>query len=234
MGHMKELTNANKILLRNRLIVGISIALFSLFTIGVEAQPDNKVIDIPVADGPVDIEYDPVHERMYVSDFLTPTLTVIDTITKTVIGSPINVSKNPGIGMGDTEYDPVNKRMYVTHFPYNVSVIDTTTNTVIGSPISVGDKPVETASNRIEYDPVNKRMYVSHSNLDSVPVIGNVSVIDTTTNTVIGSPISVRDGPKDIEYDPVNKRMYVTSHSNGTVTVIDTTTNTVEGHIPVG
>ena len=45
---MKESRKANKILLRNGLIVGISIALFSLFTIGVEAQPDNKVINIPV------------------------------------------------------------------------------------------------------------------------------------------------------------------------------------------
>ena len=45
---MKESTKANKILLVNELVVGISIFLFSLFTIGVEAQPDNKMIDIPV------------------------------------------------------------------------------------------------------------------------------------------------------------------------------------------
>ncbi len=38
-----------------------------------------------------------------------------------------------------------------------------------------------------------------------------VSVIDTTTNTVIGSQIPVGDGPDGIAYDPVNKRMYVTN-----------------------
>ena len=31
-----------------------------------------------------------------------------------------------------------------------------------------------------------------------------VSVIDTTTNTVIGSPINLTDGSTRIEYDPVN------------------------------
>jgi len=125
MGYMKESTKANKILLRNGLFVGISIALFSLFTIGVEAQPDNKVINIPVEDGPTFLAYDPVNKRMYVSVFSTPTVTVIDTTTKTVIGSPINVSENPGIGMGHIEYDPVNKRMYVASlFEATVSVIN--------------------------------------------------------------------------------------------------------------
>ena len=40
---------------------------------------------------------------------------------------------------------------------------------------------------------------------------GTVSVVDTTTNTVIGNPITVGDEPDDIAYDPVNKRMYVTN-----------------------
>jgi YVTN family beta-propeller protein len=38
-----------------------------------------------------------------------------------------------------------------------------------------------------------------------------VSVIDTTTNTLVGSPIKVGDQPTGIEYDPVNKKMYVAS-----------------------
>ena len=40
---------------------------------------------------------------------------------------------------------------------------------------------------------------------------GRVSVIDTTTNTVVGSPIKVGNQPAGIEYDPVNKKMYVVS-----------------------
>ena len=51
---MKGTTKTNKILLVNELVVGISIFLFSLFTIGVEAQPENKTIDIPVENGQPD------------------------------------------------------------------------------------------------------------------------------------------------------------------------------------
>ncbi len=39
----------------------------------------------------------------------------------------------------------------------------------------------------------------------------NVSVIDTTTNTVVDNPIQVGGKPTGIAYDPVNKRMYVTN-----------------------
>ena len=57
-------------------------------------------------------------------------------------------------------------------------------------------------------------------------VDGTVSVIDTTTNTVVGS-IRVGDGPSGIAYDPENKRMYVSNIRNDTVFVINTNTNKV-------
>jgi YVTN family beta-propeller protein len=44
-----------------------------------------------------------------------------------------------------------------------------------------------------------------------------VSVIDTITNTVIGTPIAVGDGPSGIAYEPVNKRMYVTNFFGDTI-----------------
>jgi len=48
-----------------------------------------------------------------------------------------------------------------------------------------------------------------------------VSVIDTTTKTVIGSPITVGNQPIDIAYDPINHRMYVTNQGEDTVSVIN-------------
>ena len=78
---------------------------------------------------------------------------------------------------------------------------------------------------KIAYDPINKNMYVANFK-------GNVSVINTTTNKVVGT-IPVQGQLFDIEYDPVNQRMYVTSQAIGTekgsVSVIDTRTNTVIG-----
>jgi YVTN family beta-propeller protein len=55
------------------------------------------------------------------------------------------------------------------------------------------------------------------------------SVINTATNTVVGSPISVGAGPRGIAYDPVNGRMYVANSASNTVSVISTATNTVVG-----
>ena len=187
--------------------------------LGVEAQTV-----VPISIGivnPLNIAYDPENKRMYVVGAGNNTVSVIDTTTNTVVGSPITVGNSPfGIA-----YDPVNQRMYVTNRGDDtVSVIDTTTNTVVGKPIKVGDLP-----SGIAYDPVNQRIYVTN--------LGNntVSVIDTTTNTVVGSPIKVGDLPSGIAYDPVNQRIYVTNLGNNTVSVIDTTTNTVVGNpIKVG
>jgi YVTN family beta-propeller protein len=84
---------------------------------------------------------------------------------------------------------------------------------------------------KIAYDPLTKNMYVANFK-------GTVSVINTTSNHVVGT-IPVGGQLADIEYDPVNNRMYVTSQatdtqSNGTVSVIDTTTNAIVGNpIPV-
>ena len=76
----------------------------------------------------------------------------------------------------------------------------------------------------IAYDPENKKIYVTNTADDTV------SVINTTTNTVVGSPIRVGNVPNDIAYDPENKRMYVVNRDDDTVSVIDTTTNTVIGN----
>jgi DNA-binding beta-propeller fold protein YncE len=53
---------------------------------------------------------------------------------------------------------------------------------VIGSPIAVGEFPYGLA-----LDPIHSRMYVVNH------VDGSVSVIDTNTNTVVGSPLLVGD-----------------------------------------
>ena len=82
---------------------------------------------------PWGIDYDPINERMYVTNFNDNIVSVIDTNTNTVIDAITNYS---WIGNGPTDitYDPVHERMYVTNFTGGtVSVIDTNTNTVIGT-----------------------------------------------------------------------------------------------------
>jgi len=61
-----------------------------------------------------------------------------------------------------------------------------------------------------------------------------VSVIDTRTNRVVGSPIPVGDRPFDVAVDLPRARAYVTNENDGTVSVINTNTNQVIGTILVG
>ncbi len=90
-------------------------------------------------------------------------------------------------------------------------------------PIQVGDGP-----SGIAYNPDSKKLYVSNTADDTV------SVIDTTTNTVVGNPIPVGDGPSRIAYDNATKNMYVIQFLDKSVSVIDTISNLVVGTIPVG
>ncbi|MGZ5472027.1 MAG: YncE family protein [Nitrososphaeraceae archaeon] len=67
----------------------------------------------------------------------------------------------------------------------------------------------------IAYDSVNERIYVTNSD-DST-----VSVINTTTNTVDPTPITVGSAPYGIAYDLVSDRMYVANSLDETVSVIN-------------
>jgi YVTN family beta-propeller protein len=60
-------------------------------------------------------------------------------------------------------------------------------------------------------------------------------VIDTATNTVVGSPITVGTNPQGVAVTPDGSKVYVANNGiTGTVSVIDTATNTVVGSpIPV-
>ncbi len=90
--------------------------------------------------------------------------------------------------------------------------------------IPVGNNP-----RGIAFNPINGNLYVTNSIFDTV------SVIDGTTNTVVGSPIPVGNNPIGIAFNPDNGFLYVANADDDTVSVIDGTTNTVVGSpIPVG
>jgi YVTN family beta-propeller protein len=76
--------------------------------------------------------------RAYVANFSSNNVTVIDTMTNLVVGTPIPVGSLPfGVGV-----DPTVHRAYVANELSNsMTVIDTTTNAVVGTPIPVGTAP---------------------------------------------------------------------------------------------
>jgi YVTN family beta-propeller protein len=119
-------------------------------------------------------------QNAYITNGGDNTVSVIDTATNTVVGSPIAVGGAPA-GVAVT---PDGSKVYVTNQLDNtVSVIATATNMVVGSP-TVGDTPACVA-----ITPDGSKVYVTNAN-------GNtVSVIATATNMVVGSPIHVGANP---------------------------------------
>ncbi|WP_407695990.1 YncE family protein, partial [Sphaerimonospora thailandensis] len=62
---------------------------------------------------------------------------------------------------------------------------------------------------------------------------GNVSVINTATNTVT-TTVPVGAGPAGVAITPGGNRAYVTNFGSNNVSVINTATNTVTTTVPVG
>ena len=80
----------------------------------------------------------PDGSKVYVANYFSATVSVIDTATNTVIGGPIPV----GAGASGVAVTSDGSKVYVANYVSNtVSVIDTATNTVIGGPIPVGTGP---------------------------------------------------------------------------------------------
>jgi YVTN family beta-propeller protein len=65
-------------------------------------------------------------------------------------------------------------------------------------------------------------------------ISSNVSVIDTSTNTVVGAPILVGDSPSLVAVAPDGKHAYVTNLASNNVSVFDTASDTVAATVPVG
>jgi len=78
----------------------------------------------------------------YVANYLSNSVSVIDTATNQTVGAPITV----GTGPSALAITPNGQRAYVANFGSNsVSVIDTATNSVVGAPITVGTNPIAIA-----------------------------------------------------------------------------------------
>jgi len=181
---------------------------------------------------PEGIAYDPSNGYIYVANYGTNTVSVINGANNSVIAN-INVGYEP---MG-IAYDPSNGYIYVANEGSNdVSVINGANNSVIAN-INVGGAPTG-----IAYDPSNGYIYVTISVLDiwnyilySQVVSNYVSVINGANNSVIANiNVGGSGGPTGIAYDPSNGYIYVANFDSGTVSVINGANNSVIANINVG
>jgi len=183
-------------------------------TVTVAGAPNSVVVpSIEVGAEPEGVGYDPSNGDVYVTNFLSNTVTVISGVSDTVVVPSIGVGGNP-LGIA---YDESNGDLYVANANSdNVTVINGTTNEVLVPSIGAGANPFG-----IAYDPSNRDLYVT--NFES----NNVTVINGATNTVVVPSIGVGANPFGVAYDPSNGDIYVTNAGSDDVTVIDGATNQV-------
>jgi YVTN family beta-propeller protein len=152
-------------------------------------------------------------QNAYITNGFTDTVSVIDTATNTVIGSPITVSNNP-IGVA---VSPDGSKVYVANQALStVSVIATASNTVIATVMGFKD-PYGVA-----VTPDGSKVYVAND------ATNTVSVISTANNAVIKT-ITVGTAPSGVAVSPDGSKVYIANFNSGTVSVILTATDTVIG-----
>jgi YVTN family beta-propeller protein len=190
-----------------------------------------KVSSITVGEWPIEIDGGLVINTVYVANFGSGTVSVINTIDNSVIKN-ITVGNRP-IDIAAVSINEDNT-VYVANFGSDtVSVINITDNSVyrVIKNITVGEWPRDIALSGLP----NKALYVANFGSDTV------SVINTTDNSVIKN-ITVGDGPSYMTADLDNNMLYVANFGmdvgsdagSDTVSVINTTDNRVIKNITVG
>jgi YVTN family beta-propeller protein len=175
--------------------------------------------------GATGIAVRPDGRRLYVADYGTGAVYVVDTTTLTQVNViPV------GLWPHGLAFNPARARAYVANWGdgavSSLSVIDTDTETVVKTIPLRPSAAHPIGTNGVAVDRAGTRVYVSNFYDDSV------AVIDATTETVaavvhIGAdPASVNiQNPVGIAVNPAGTRVYVANQQGGTVSVIDTSTN---------
>lgn len=156
---------------------------------------------------------------VYTGNYGNNTVSVIDTATNQIVGSPIPAAPSP-YTMAIT---PNGKTLYMVGDGGAITVIDTQTN----QPVTT--IPLGFSAGTIAISPDGKTAYITEQGAP------NVVVLDTQSNQLVGSPITVGEDPWGVAFSPDGKTAYVANQSDDNVSVIDTgSRQTVGSPIPVG
>src|SRR5919109_975059 len=188
---------------------------------------------IPENAGPENIAVNPTTNTIYVGNYNSSTVSVIDGKTKSVVDSIPLGDADSDVANGvayDVAVNPTTNTIYVADYNSGtISVIDGTTKSVMGS-IRAAD-----AVNDVAVNPNTNTIYVASSAMALGTLYGEngtISVIDGTTNSM--ERIDVGGDPKNVAVNPNNNTIYVTDYNSSIVSVIEGKTNSVMGSIDVG
>ena len=163
--------------------------------------------------------------RVYVSNFWSNTVSAVDTATNAVIRTyPVHTFP------GALAASPDGTRLYINTFiqggpGYRVQVLDLASGATIAS-IALN---VPQSGSGMAISPNGARLYVTNQALNG----SNVKIIDTATNTVIGT-IPTGLVPRAIDVTPDGNFAYVAVQEAGVVSAISTASASIVGSVAAG
>ncbi len=196
------------------IIIGILCSsMFGVLAPNVKASGFSVVATIPVGSSPHGIIYDQINGYLYVANYASGSVSVINPTTNSVVATI-----NTGYNVWTLAYDPTNNRIYAGNDLVNiVTIIDPNTNSAVGS-ISTGSNGYPIG---VVYDSINGYVYVIDDGYGVGQ--GHLLAVDPSSNTIIAVvPIGTNPSPVGgVAIDPSNDYIYVANRMDGTVSVIN-------------
>jgi len=183
-------------------------------TISVINATYNTVIDTITGVPCTHLAIDPSGSRLYVASFYNNRLTVIDKVTRTVVGTPIIFSNS----LYSIDINPAGTHLYVANWSSSVFVIRT-------SDLAVTEIPIGIEIQRIAVHPSGSFVYAVRGS--------NVYVIDAGTHAVIES-IALGGFVGLVSFNTDGTRAYAPIRITTDVKVIDAATHSVIDTIEAG
>jgi YVTN family beta-propeller protein len=183
----------------------LSLLCFALIG-ALSAHAQNVTASVHVGTGPKSVALNPVTNRIYVANYNSNNVTVIDGATNTTL-----ITVATGAGPSQVAVNSVTNKIYVANYlSNNVTVINGANNSAatVAAGSSPGGVAVNSATNKI---------YVTNYNG------GSVTVIDGATNSTVTVPAG--NGPGGVAVNPATNKICVTNYFSNNVTVIDGVTN---------
>jgi YVTN family beta-propeller protein len=175
----------------------------------INTQDDQVIANIPVGNGPAGIAFNSTGSKAYVTNSFSNTMSIIDVATNIVastLPAPDNATAIARI--------PGTDKLYILS-GVGIGIFDSSTDTWTGGPIA----GTENALYGITTNTSGSKAYITNNSLNSV------TVVDTSTDSVIGSPISVGSGPYGIVR--AGNEIFVGNSTGGSVSVISAISDTL-------
>jgi YVTN family beta-propeller protein len=182
------------------------------------AEAGYETANLTVGTVPVGVLFDPIDGKVFVTNFGSNNITVINSTSDLEEGS-IKVVKGP-ITMAMDIHDDL---VYVIEQAANaLAVVRGSTNKVIAT------VPTGVFPQAVAYDSANGYVYVANEQSS------NISVVNGSTHKSVGSIPTPGIGPQVLVYDAANGYLYVADKGLSYIEMVNVSQSQVVGTIPVG